>query len=42
MREEWEDCVGQPLAIKGDLKVFLAWFAFEETAYRIAVELGLA
>jgi len=42
MREDWEDSVGQPLKIKGDLKNFLAWFAFEETAYSIAVELELA
>ena len=42
IREEFEDGTGQPLTIKGDLKNFLAWFAFEETAYRIAVELELA
>jgi len=42
MREDWEDSIGQPLKIKGDLKNFLAWFAFEETAYSIAVELELA
>ena len=42
MREEFEDGTGQPLTIKGDLKNFLVWFAFEEVAYRIAVELELA
>ena len=42
IREEFEDGTGLPLTIKGDLKNFLAWFAFEETAYRIAVELELA
>lgn len=41
LREEWEESVGQPLEIKGDLKNFYAWFAFEETARNIANELGL-
>lgn len=41
LREDWEDCVGQPLNIKGDLKNWLAWFAFEETAFRLASELGI-
>jgi hypothetical protein len=40
LRGDWEDSVGQPLAIKGDLKNFLAWFAFEEVAYQMAEELG--
>ena len=40
LRDDWEDSVGQPLAIKGDLKNFLAWFAFEEVAYQMAEELG--
>ncbi|MGB1216038.1 MAG: DUF7222 domain-containing protein [Pikeienuella sp.] len=40
LRDDWEDSVGQPLAIKDDLKNFLAWFAFEEVAYQMAEELG--
>jgi len=28
------------LTIKGDLKNYLAWFAFEEVAYQMAEELG--
>ena len=38
LREEYEDQIGEPLAIKGDLKNFLAWFAFETIANRIACE----
>ena len=30
-----EDALGEALCIQGDLKNALAWFAFEETAYRI-------
>lgn len=41
LREQYEDELGEPLRIKGDLKNWLAWFAFEETAYRMANELGL-
>ena len=41
MREEWEENTGEPLCIRGDLKNFLAWFAFEETAFQMAHELGL-
>ena len=42
LREDWEENTGEPLKIKGDLKNFLAWFAFEVTAYRMAIdELGL-
>lgn len=41
LREDYEDNCGMPLEIKGDLKNFLAWFAFEETAYRMANELGI-
>jgi len=41
LREEYEDSIGEPLKIKGDLKNFLAWFSFEETAYHLAQELGL-
>ncbi len=41
LREEYEDSIGEPIKIKGDLKNFLAWFGFEETAYQLANELGL-
>ena len=41
LREEYEDNVGQPLQINGDLKNWLAWFAFEETAFQLANELEL-
>ena len=36
LRVEAEDNIGEPLVIRGDLKNWLAWFGFEETAYRIA------
>lgn len=42
LRENAEDSLGEPLTIRGDLKNFLAWFAFEETGYWIARDdLGL-
>ncbi len=41
LRDEYEDMLGEPLQIKGDLKNWLAWFAFEETARQLADELGL-
>ena len=41
LREEYEDLLGEPLKINGDLKNWLAWFAFEETARQLADELGL-
>ena len=40
LREQYEDNIGESIKIKGDLKNFLAWFAFEETAYQLAIELG--
>ncbi len=40
-RHEIEDMTGEPIHIQGDLKTGLAWVAFEETAYKIAVEVGL-
>lgn len=40
LRYEYED-MGCPLHIKGDLKNFYAWFAFEVTASRMAEELGI-
>ncbi len=42
IREDIEDNLGEPVTIKGDMKNFFAWLAFEETAFRIANEdLGL-
>ena len=41
LRQEYQENIGDPLEIKADLKNFLAWFAFEETAYQMALELGL-
>ena len=41
LREIHETSIGEPLNIEGDLKNFMAWFAFEETAYQLANELGL-
>ncbi len=41
LRLEFEDNCGEPLKVKGDLKNFLAWFAFEETAYLLSIELRL-
>lgn len=41
LRDEWEKNTGEAIYIRGDLKNFLAWFAFEETAYHMAMELGL-
>jgi len=35
IRDEYEDSLGQPLSIRGDLKNFFSWFAFEQTAYQI-------
>lgn len=41
LRDAYEDQLGEPLTIKGDLKNTLAWFAFEQTAYDMAGELGI-
>lgn len=40
LREEWVDQTGQDLQISGDLKNYLAWFAFEQTASQIMQEAG--
>jgi len=39
LREELEENMGAPIYIKGDLKNFFAWFAYEEMAYQILSEL---
>ena len=41
IRDEVEANLGEALSINGDLKNCLAWFAFEETAYQLALELRL-
>ena len=38
LRNEYEENTGIPLPIKYDLKNHLAWFSFEETAYKMANE----
>lgn len=38
LRENWEASMGEAIRIHGDLKNFYAWFAFEETAYRMATD----
>ena len=41
IRDEVEENLGEKLSINGDLKNALAWFAFEETAYQVALELEI-
>lgn len=41
LRQEYEESIGTPLIINGDLKNHLAWFGFEQNAYNIATELKL-
>lgn len=41
LREEYEDSLGESLSIKNDLKTYLAWFAFEQTAYNMINEFEL-
>lgn len=41
LRLTYEEEIGQPLEIQGDLKNFLAWFAFEAITQQIASELDL-
>lgn len=41
LRYNYENSMGQSITIKGDLKSFMAQFAFEETAYQLANELGI-
>ena len=41
LRHEYKENTGTMLQMNGDLKNTLAWFAFEETTYRMANELGL-
>lgn len=41
LRNEYEAMTGEPLRIGDNLKNWLAWFAFEETARKIADEFGI-
>lgn len=41
LREDWKDSTGVPITIKGDLKNFFAWFAFEQIAFQLGQELGI-
>ena len=41
LRENYQTETGLILIPKGDLKNWYAWFAFEQTAYTMAKELGL-
>lgn len=41
LRHDLQDSLGQPLHINGDIKNHLAWFAFEQTACKIAEQCGL-
>lgn len=38
LKSEIEDSLNEPLMIRGDLKNWLAWFAFEEVAFQISNE----
>jgi hypothetical protein len=40
LREQWVEQTGQDLQISGDLKNYLAWFGFEQTAWHIMQEAG--
>ena len=42
IRCDLEEALGQPIEIKGELKNFYAWLAFEETARKLAGEIDLA
>lgn len=39
LRKDLEEQFGEPVKVKGDIKNFYAWLAFEETARIIATEL---
>ncbi len=41
IRDEVQNNLGEPLKVDGDLKNCLAWFAFEETAYQMALEMKI-
>lgn len=41
IRQEFQNATGVPLECDGDLKNYLAWFAFEQTAFQIASQFDL-
>jgi len=41
IREDIETNLGEPLTTSGDLKNYMAWMAFEETAFQMALGLYL-
>ena len=41
LRNDYEESIGEPLKIEGDLKNGLAWFSFEEVARQLANELDI-
>ena len=41
LKFEMEDNLGEPLKTEGDTRNWLAWFGYEETARKIADEIGL-
>jgi hypothetical protein len=41
LRLEYQESNGVPMTVESDYKNFMAWYAFEETAWRIFQELGL-
>ena len=41
LRQDYQDNTGEPFNIQNDLKNTLAWFGFEETAWRLADELDI-
>ena len=41
LRNEYEESMGEPLKVDGDLKNWYAWFAYEETTRKLADELEL-
>lgn len=42
IRYDLEENLGEPLWVKGDLKNFFAWLAFEQTAIKLAGEIDEA
>ena len=41
LKIEFEQSTGQPMQIPYELKNYLSWFAFEQTAYQIFTKAGL-
>ncbi len=39
--DEYEESMGEPLKVDGDLKNWYAWFAYEETARKLADKLEI-